>query len=98
MVTLERLWAGWRSAYIETVTSEPTDDACLFCRLAAEDPRVKPIFRSPPNGVGRAIADGYRAATGQYVLSMDSDFQHLLPELRDLFDAAAGRQAVDDVF
>ena len=37
-MTLERLWAGWRSAYIETVTSEPTDDACLFCRLAAEDP------------------------------------------------------------
>lgn len=57
-------------------------------RLAAEDPRIKPIFRSPPNGVGRAIADGYRAATGRYVLSMDCDFQHLLPEIRDLFDAA----------
>jgi len=73
----------------------PVDDnstdatAAVIGRLAAADPRVKPIFRSPPNGVGRAIADGYRAATGQYVLSMDSDFQHLLPELRDLFDAAA---------
>ena len=39
-MTLERLWAGWRSAYIETVTSEPTDDACLFSRLAAEDPEM----------------------------------------------------------
>jgi glycosyltransferase involved in cell wall biosynthesis len=58
-------------------------------RLAAEDPVIKPIFRSAPNGVGRAIADGYRAATGMYVLSMDCDFQHLLPEVRDLFDAAA---------
>jgi hypothetical protein len=56
--------------------------------LAAEDPRVKPVYRSPPNGVGRALADGYRAATGAWVLSMDCDFQHLLPELRDLFDAA----------
>ena len=58
-------------------------------RLAAADPRIKPIFRRPPNGVGRAIADGYRAATGEWVLSMDCDFQHLLPEVRDLFDEAA---------
>ena len=58
-------------------------------RLAAEDPRVKPVFRRPPHGVGRAIIDGYRAATGTYVLSMDCDFQHLLPEIRDIFDAAA---------
>jgi dolichol-phosphate mannosyltransferase len=57
--------------------------------LASEDPKVKPIVRTPPNGVGRALADGYRAATGQWVLSMDCDFQHLLPEVRDLFDAAA---------
>jgi dolichol-phosphate mannosyltransferase len=56
-------------------------------RLAAEDPRIRPVFRSPPNGVGRAIADGLRASTGAYVLSMDSDFQHLLPEIQDLFDA-----------
>ena len=58
-------------------------------RLADQDPRIKPVFRTPPNGVGRAIADGYRIATGEYVLSMDCDFQHLLPEFRDLFDAAA---------
>ena len=58
-------------------------------RLADEDPIIKPVFRQPPNGVGRAIADGYRVATGKYVLSMDCDFQHLLPEIRDLFDAAA---------
>lgn len=57
--------------------------------LAAGDPAIKPVFRSPPNGVGLAIADGYRAATGRWVLSMDCDFQHLLPEVRDLFDSAA---------
>ncbi len=73
----------------------PVDDnsrdhtAEVLRRLANADPRIKPVFRTPPNGVGRALADGYRAATGQYVLSMDCDFQHLLPEIRDLFDAAA---------
>ncbi len=58
-------------------------------QLVRQDPRVRPIFRTGPKGVGRALADGYRAATGKYVLSMDCDFQHLLPELRDIFDAAA---------
>jgi SAM-dependent methyltransferase len=73
----------------------PVDDnsvdntAQVIRKLAEEDDRIKPVFRSPPNGVGRAIADGYRVATGRYILSMDSDFQHLLPEVRDLFDAAA---------
>jgi dolichol-phosphate mannosyltransferase len=58
-------------------------------RLAEEDPRVTLVARTPPNGVGRAISEGYAAATGEYILSMDCDFQHLLPELEDMFDAIA---------
>ena len=57
-------------------------------QLAREDSRIKLVSRSAPNGVGRALADGYRVATGRYVLSMDCDFQHLLPEVNDLFEAA----------
>jgi 2-polyprenyl-3-methyl-5-hydroxy-6-metoxy-1,4-benzoquinol methylase len=56
--------------------------------LAQKYNKINPVFRTPPNGVGRAIMDGYKAARGEYVLSMDCDFQHLLPEIRDLFDAA----------
>jgi dolichol-phosphate mannosyltransferase len=61
----------------------------VIARLAAENARIKPVYRTPPNGVGRAIADGLQAATGDYVLSLDCDFRHLLPEVRDLFDAIA---------
>lgn len=57
-------------------------------KLAEGDDRIKPLYRTPPGGVGRALADGYGMATGEYILSMDCDFQHLLPEIRDLFDAA----------
>jgi dolichol-phosphate mannosyltransferase len=56
--------------------------------LAKKDPRIRLLSRTGPNGVGRALRDGYRAATGQYVLTMDCDFQHLLPDLSELFDAA----------
>lgn len=57
--------------------------------LAHEEPRVRGVFRTPPNGVGRALADGLAAARGRWILTSDCDFQHLLPEFRDLFDAAA---------
>jgi ATP adenylyltransferase len=35
--TLDHLWAGWRSAYIEGVASQPDDGDCLFCRLQKLD-------------------------------------------------------------
>lgn len=57
--------------------------------FARKEPRIKLINRRPPNGVGRALRDGYAAATGRYILTMDSDFLLILPELRDLFDAVA---------
>jgi hypothetical protein len=61
--------------------------------LAIRETRVKTINRKPPNGVGRALREGYAAATGRYILTMDCDFVHILPEFRDLFDAvAAGRE------
>jgi dolichol-phosphate mannosyltransferase len=57
--------------------------------LANFEPRIRPVFRRPPNGVGLALADGIKAATGRYLLLMDCDFLHILPELRQMFDAAA---------
>lgn len=40
-MSLERLWAGWRSTYIEGVTNgdggEAGEDRCLFCSLRAID-------------------------------------------------------------
>jgi ATP adenylyltransferase len=37
-MTLDHLWAGWRSAYIESVTGAPDPGDCLFCVLATADP------------------------------------------------------------
>lgn len=65
------------------------ETAAVIARLAAVDPRIKLLRRRPPNGVGRALRDGYDAAAGDFILSMDCDFVELLPELTDLFDAVA---------
>lgn len=79
----------------------PLDDgstdrtATVLSELAATEPRVKPVYRGPPHGVGMALADGFLRVSGSHVLMLDCDFQQLLPELRDLFDeAAAGYDVV----
>lgn len=72
---------------VDDASTDRTYEAILV--LAAKHPCVKPLRRAAPNGVGLAIADGLSAATGQYVLLTDCDFQDLVPEFRDLFDAAA---------
>ena len=76
------------------VDDNSTDStAAVVAEATAAEPRVRLIRRSPPNGVGRALRDGYAAATGRYILTMDCDFVLLVPELRDLFDrVAAGRE------
>ncbi len=57
--------------------------------LSKKDPRVKVVKRTPPGGVGRALRDGYAAASGRYIMSLDADFIQVIPELRDMFDAVA---------
>jgi SAM-dependent methyltransferase len=56
-------------------------------QIAAKESRVRVLHRRPPNGVGHALRDGFAAATGSYILTMDCDFVEILPEFRDLFDA-----------
>lgn len=58
-------------------------------KAMALESRIRLINRGKPNGVGRALRDGYKAATGAYILSMDCDFVEILPELRALFDVIA---------
>ncbi len=61
----------------------------VISAVAQREPRVKLIDRKPPNGVGRALRDGYAAATGEYIFTLDADFVQIIPEMRDLFDAVA---------
>jgi len=75
---------------IVIVNDNSTDDTAeVAARIARAEPRVRVLNRESPNGVGRALRDGYRFATGRYILSMDCDFVEILPELRGLFDAIA---------
>jgi dolichol-phosphate mannosyltransferase len=72
------------------VNDNSTDRTAAVTReIMTKEPRVRLVDRKPPNGVGRALRDGFSAATGRYILTMDCDFLYILPELRDLFDSIA---------
>jgi glycosyltransferase involved in cell wall biosynthesis len=70
---------------------DPSNDGTeeVASQLARTDARVRVLARRPPSGVGLALRDGYAAAGGQYILSIDADFTMLVSELRDLFDVVA---------
>lgn len=84
---------GFYGSYIHEiiiVNDNSTDGTAEITReIARNEPRVKLLNRTPPNGVGRALRDGIAAASGPYIFTMDGDFVHLLPEFRDLFEAVA---------
>jgi dolichol-phosphate mannosyltransferase len=72
------------------VNDNSTDNTGAVTRsIARSEPRVKLVDRKAPNGVGRALRDGYAAAGGRYILTMDADFVQIVPEFRELFDAIA---------
>lgn len=72
------------------VDDNSTDRTSMVAmKLSEKYKNVRLIRRSPPNGVGGALRDGLHQASGEYILIMDADFQQIIPEIRDLFDAAA---------
>jgi glycosyltransferase involved in cell wall biosynthesis len=67
----------------------------IIDRLAAEDPRVKPVHQAN-QGYGGAVKAGFRASTGDYVMFMDADRQFDIADIRRLtpfvpaYDVVAG--------
>jgi dolichol-phosphate mannosyltransferase len=72
------------------VNDNSTDGTLEVARAMGKvDSRVKLLDRKPPAGVGRALREGYAAASGRYILTMDCDFVQIVPEFRDLFEVIA---------
>jgi diadenosine tetraphosphate (Ap4A) HIT family hydrolase len=67
--SLERLWAGWRSEYIERVTKSG-DGGCVFCAILASglpDEETHIVWRHP-DGLAFAILNAYPYATGHLMV------------------------------
>ena len=66
-MTLERIWAGWRSDYIDSVTAKGSGDACLFCELAASDPEEAFVVARDAHAF--AVMNAYPYVSGHLMLA-----------------------------
>jgi ATP adenylyltransferase len=67
--SLERLWAGWRSAYVEGIAGNG-DRECVFCAILVSglpDEETLVVWRHP-SGAAVAILNAYPYASGHLMV------------------------------
>lgn len=83
-MTLDRLWAGWRTTYIDGVATQPPPDGdheCLFERLAGEPDDVSLVLAR--NEHAFAVMNAYPYGSGHLMvapLRHESTLAHLSRE------------------
>lgn len=66
-MTLDRMWAGWRSEYIEDVTAKP-EGGCVFCDILASgrpDEETHIVWRDP---VAVALLNAFPYTSGHLMV------------------------------
>ncbi len=88
-MSLENLWAGWRSEYIAEATArersgrDDDEHSCVFCRLAANGPPSEDNLVVWRGHVTFAVMNAYPYATGHMMVM---PLRHV-SDLGDLTDA-----------
>jgi ATP adenylyltransferase len=68
--SLERLWAGWRSEYIERVTGSDSNGDCVFCGIVSSrlpDEETHVVWRHPA-GIAVALLNAYPYSSGHLMV------------------------------
>jgi len=84
-MTLERLWAGWRAEYVDSVGTEDEQGECLFCTLAESPPDEALVVARSDRTF--AVLNAFPYTSGHLMvtpLTHEADLEGLGPE-----DAAA---------
>jgi glycosyltransferase involved in cell wall biosynthesis len=79
---------GWPYELVFVDDGSTDHTYTLLCRLAAVDPLVTVIRLRTNFGQTAALAAGFAQSSGEYVIAMDGDLQHI-----NAMDAAARRAA-----
>jgi ATP adenylyltransferase len=83
-VTLERLWAGWRSAYVQTAAADGGDD-CVLCRILASDEPPEQTYVLWRDDLCAAVLNAFPYTTGHLMVVP----RRHVPELEDVSDREA---------
>jgi diadenosine tetraphosphate (Ap4A) HIT family hydrolase len=82
-LTLERLWAGWRAAYVQDAakSQETGSTDCLFCELAAADPKEALVVAR--DDLVLAVMNAFPYTSGHLMIAPlrhEADLEHLKPD------------------
>lgn len=82
-MTLERLWAGWRAAYVADAATSPESGAkeCLFCELAAADPEEALVVAR--EDLVFAVMNAFPYTSGHLMIAPlrhEADLENLKPD------------------
>jgi ATP adenylyltransferase len=82
-LTLERLWAGWRAAYVADAAKSPEagSAACLFCGLAAADPEEALVVAREERAF--AVMNAFPYTSGHLMIAPlrhEADLEDLEPD------------------
>ena len=65
-MTLDRLWAGWRASYMDTVATAPAAGECLFCVLRDDGNAEAQIIER--NDLVYAVLNAYPYTSGHLMV------------------------------
>lgn len=94
---LARLEAACQGIDYEIVVvddNSPDGTHRIVAEASQANPRIVPVLRTTEKGLATAVIEGMRRARGEFVVAMDSDFQHP-PETVPKLLAAAEREDAD---
>lgn len=84
-MSLERLWAGWRAAYVGSVGADTLADECLLCGLAAATPDEAGLVARDDRVF--AVLNAYPYTSGHLMVAPFAHESEL--EALDVLDAGA---------
>ena len=70
MSSLDRIWAGWRHSYIESITGDPAPPGCVFCNILSSgkpDEETYILWRHS-DGLAFAILNAYPYGSGHLMV------------------------------
>jgi len=91
---LERLWAGWRSEYVEHAAAEP--EGCVFCRILASDEPGESTYVVRRDRACAVVLNAYPYTSG-HLMVMPVRHVAGLEELNDEESAGVWGEVADAV-
>jgi diadenosine tetraphosphate (Ap4A) HIT family hydrolase len=67
-VTLERLWAGWRSDYVGSASVGEADGGCVFCRILASEDAPEQTYLLWRDDTCAALLNAYPYTSGHLMV------------------------------